>query len=103
QSLGLRDTGRAALERQVVDELCKQPTLLLLDNFEQVIEAAPLLARLLVAAPQLELLATSRQRLRLSAEHVFEVPPLTLPDSAAGLSTAQLMQFEAVRLFVERA
>ncbi|MEZ4530629.1 MAG: NB-ARC domain-containing protein [Thermomicrobiales bacterium] len=103
QSLGLRDTGRAALEHQVVDELRKQPTLLLLDNFEQIIEAAPLLARLLVAAPELELLVTSRQRLRLSAEHVFEVPPLTLPDSAAGQSTEQLMQFEAVRLFVERA
>lgn len=103
QSLGLRDTGRAALEHQVVDELRKQPTLLLLDNFEQIIGAAPLLARLLVAAPELDLLVTSRQRLRLSAEHVFEVPPLTLPDSAAGQSTEQLMQFEAVRLFVERA
>lgn len=103
QGLAVRDTGRGSLERQVTDVLGKQPTLLLLDNFEHVIEAAPLLARLLSGEPQFKLLVTSRQRLRISAEHVFDVPPMTLPETTDGKSPAQLMQFEAVRLFVERA
>jgi non-specific serine/threonine protein kinase len=103
QRLGVRETGRDPLERQVTEFLRKEPTLLLLDNFEQVIEAAPLLARLLIACAQLQIVVTSRERLRISAEHAIEVPSLTLPDATQGQSAELLMQFEAVRLFVERA
>lgn len=88
-SLGVRDPGRGSLEQHVSEELNRQPVLLLLDNFEQVIDSAPLLAQLLAVTPSLQLLVTSRERLRLSAEHAFEVPPLSVPD--------------ATRLFVERA
>jgi len=55
--------------------------LLVLDNFEHIVGAAPAFAKLLQAAPELRSLATSRERLRLSAEHVYEVPPLMLPDA----------------------
>ncbi len=66
QRLGVRETERVPLERQVAEVLSEEPTLLLLDNFEQVIEAAPLLARLLGPCPDLKILVTSRERLRIS-------------------------------------
>lgn len=77
--------------------------LLLIDNFEQLLPAAPLLAELLEAAPGLKLLATSRTLLRLSAEHQYPVPPLELPDPQALPSLAALCDLPAVALFVERA
>ncbi len=103
QSLGLRDTGCDSLANQIAADLSERPVLLLLDNFEQVIEAASLLVPLLVASPALQILVTSREQLRLSAEHAFEVPPLTLPDEAQEQTSETLAQCESVRLFVERA
>ena len=61
--------------------------LLVLDNFEQIVGAAPVIAKLLDAAPELRSLVTSRERLRLNAEHVYEVPPLMLPDGHKMTST----------------
>ena len=75
--------------------------LLLLDNFEQVLGAATGLADLLMGCPRLKLLVTSRAVLRLRAEHDYVVPPLELPSASA--EPADLLQNEAVRLFVERA
>lgn len=75
--------------------------LLLLDNFEQVTAAATGLSELLQQAPGLKILVTSRETLRVRAEHVFTVPPLSLPhpkDSAAAVAAS-----ESVRLFTERA
>ena len=76
-------------EEELEEALGSQPPLLLLDNLEQLLEAAPLLAQLLAAAPELELLVTSRAALRISAEHEFPVLPLETD--------------EAVTLFVQRA
>jgi predicted ATPase/DNA-binding XRE family transcriptional regulator len=81
--------------------------LLLLDNFEQVLQAAPQLAALLAMAPRLKVFVTSRVALHLSAEHRFTVPPLALPDvnrlpTATDLVTT-LCRYAAVELFVERA
>lgn len=73
--------------------------LLLLDNCEQVVTAAPLIGRLLATAPGLTVLATSRVPLRLRGEHAFAVPPLALPDPGAALSLAQLSQVEALQFF----
>ncbi|MDP9353459.1 MAG: tetratricopeptide repeat protein, partial [Chloroflexota bacterium] len=77
--------------------------LLVLDNFEQVLEAGPLVAELLAACPQLKGLVTSRAVLHLSAEHAFPVPSMSLPDPKHLSGLEQLSQYEAVRLFIERA
>lgn len=77
--------------------------LLVLDNIEQVAGAAPLLAELLAAAPQLKLLATSRSALQLSSEQEVAIAPLTLPDPADLPPLALLRRVPAVELFVQRA
>jgi predicted ATPase/DNA-binding XRE family transcriptional regulator len=81
--------------------------LLVLDNLEQVLKAAPQLGELLAAAPRLALLVTSRVALHLSGEYRFAVPPLALPDVprvmlAADLATT-LASYAAIELFVQRA
>ncbi|MFT4037445.1 MAG: tetratricopeptide repeat protein [Thermomicrobiales bacterium] len=85
-----------------------QQLLLVLDNLEQVLDAAPSLARLAAACPQVVLLVTSRSPLRVYAEYVVTVPPLPLPKTgppptADAARWRALQQNEAVRLFVERA
>jgi predicted ATPase len=77
--------------------------LLAVDNFEQVIGAAPLLSELLAAAPGLVMLVTSRAVLRLSGEHEFAVPPLAVPPAGAALDPGQLRAYASVDLFTERA
>jgi predicted ATPase/DNA-binding CsgD family transcriptional regulator len=78
--------------------------LLVLDNFEQVLPAAPLVAELLTGCPRLKILVTSRSVLRLSDERDFPVPPLALPPAAnAGPALIDLAGSAAVRLFVSRA
>jgi predicted ATPase/class 3 adenylate cyclase len=86
--------------------LASRRVLLLLDNLEQVVAAAPLLGRLLDEAPRLVILATSRESLRLRAEREFPVAPLPLPlpmPGAANSSLEAALASPAVRLFVERA
>jgi predicted ATPase len=80
-----------------------KPTLLVLDNFEHLIAASPLLASLLDANPYLKLLVTSRTVLRLYGEHNYSVPPLALPDRADFVSLPALLHSPAVALFVARA
>ncbi len=77
--------------------------LLVLDNFEQVVAAAPVVAELLAVAPRLKVLVTSREVLHLQGEQSFTVPPLAVPDPQRLPSLDPLMQYAAVRLFVERA
>src|SRR4029077_16727567 len=78
--------------------------LLVLDNFEQVTEAAGAVAQLLGDCPKLKLLVTSREALRLRAERIYPVPPLNLPPVGAKLITAkQVASCEAVQLFIDRA
>lgn len=75
--------------------------LLVLDNFEQLMAAAADVGELIQACPELEIIVTSRETLRIRAERVFPVPPLSMPDPRHGL--AQLQDSEAVQLFVDRA
>ena len=79
QSLGLAG---ADPERALLDELGGRELLLVLDNFEQVVDAAPLVARLLESAPSVVVLVTSRTLLRVSGEREFSVPPLSPPNAA---------------------
>jgi predicted ATPase/class 3 adenylate cyclase len=102
-TLGVAEVARIPIEKSLRAVLREKRTLLLLDNFEQVLDAAPLVAELLAAAPGLTVLVTSRAVLHLSGEHEFAVPPLALPDLAQSLSAEQLTQYEALKLFVARA
>jgi predicted ATPase/DNA-binding SARP family transcriptional activator/uncharacterized protein HemY len=79
QALGLRESAGQPLIELLKAALRERQMLLLLDNFEQVVAAAPLLTELLAAAPGLQMLVTSRALLRISSEYVFVVPPLALP------------------------
>jgi hypothetical protein len=102
--LGLRTTG-GPLIADVKAYLRPRRLVLLLDNFEQVTPAAPLVAELLAAAEGLVVLVTSRTTLRLSGEHEFSVAPLPTPpaDVADGPQLAGLRRYASVQLFVERA
>ena len=100
--LGLSTSGGRLLT-DMVSYLGPKQVLLLLDNFEQVTGAAPLVADLLGAAPGLVVLVTSRTVLRLSGEHEFPVLPLPVPPAGAGPEAGDARQYASVRLFVERA
>ena len=100
--LGL-NTSAGQLITDLESYLRPRRLLLALDNFEQVMGAAPLLAELLEAAAGLVVLVTSRTVLRLSGEHEFPVPPLPVPPAGAGRDPADLQRYASVSLFVERA
>jgi predicted ATPase/DNA-binding CsgD family transcriptional regulator len=102
QALGLQGSTRPPLERLEV-ALSKEHLLLLLDNFEQVVDAAPNLVALLSSCPRLKLLVTSREVLHVRGERVFAVPPLALPDPQHLPDGAILARYGAVALFLERA
>jgi predicted ATPase len=87
----------------LVEQFAETPTLLVLDNLEQVVGAASDLDQLLARCPGLEILATSRTVLRLRAEHEYSVGPLTVPASSTGAPIEQLAPLPAVQLFVDRA
>jgi predicted ATPase/DNA-binding CsgD family transcriptional regulator len=103
QALGIREPGDQPMVTKLKAVLRGRAVLLVPDNFEHVIPAAPLLADLLTACPQLTVLVTSRAVLHISGEYNFLVPPLELPDLDGLPSAEALLPYEAVRLFVERA
>jgi non-specific serine/threonine protein kinase len=101
--LGMRDGGERPLAERMALLLRGQPALLVLDNVEQVIEAAVEIARWLAANPGLHVLVTSREPLNLAAETTFPVPPLATPDPATENTLSAMAASPAVRLFVARA
>jgi predicted ATPase len=102
-SLGvLRSGGQPPIDN-VTSYLADKRLTLVIDNFEQVSEAAPVVVDLLAAAPGVKVLTTSRNPLRISGEHEFPVPPLSLPQAGAAEDVEGLTHYEAVALFVERA
>src|SRR5438105_1994136 len=103
QALGLWEAGARSLLEELQAVLGDRSLLLLLDNFEHVLAAAPLLADLLDACPHLKLLVTSRAALRLHGEHEFPVSPLALPDLKHLPASEALSQYAACALFVQRA
>jgi predicted ATPase len=104
-ALGVRVAG----DRPALDALnawlAEKQTLLVLDNFEQITAAAPLIGQMLAAAPGLRVLATSRIPLHIYGENEYAVPPLATVAElrAAAHNPEQLSTYEAVRLFIERA
>ncbi len=103
QALGIRETTDRTLADQLADELHGKRTLLVLDNFEQVVDAAPLVSDLLRAASPLKVLVTSRTLLQIYGEHSYPVPPMALPDPPDLPDLERLLQAEAVQLFTQRA
>jgi len=103
QALGLTEQAERPPIELLKASLRTKRALLLLDNFEQVAAAGPLVGELLAAAPQLKVLITSREMLHVYGEHEYVVPPLSLPDMRRLPPIERLTQYEAVRLFIERA
>ncbi len=102
-TLGIRDNGEAALEERLSRALEHRRVLLVLDNFEQVVEAAPVLVRLYTVAPLASFLVTSRIVLRIRGERVYEVPALSAPAAGAPPTRERAEQLAACALFVDRA
>jgi predicted ATPase len=103
-ALDVRALPGRALGDAVGDFVASRSLLLMLDNCEHVLGTATgFVRRLLRGAPQLRILATSREPLRVPGETVFVVPSLTIPDSDVPLPPGELRRYEGVRLFVERA
>lgn len=102
QALGIQGAPQAA-DELLQTYLCEKRILLLLDNFEQVVEAAPQLVPLLSACPGLTILVTSRETLRIEGEQEFHVRPLPVPDLTTSHEHTQWQENPAIALFVERA
>jgi len=102
-ALGLRESGDAPLPDLLKEYLSRRELLLILDNFEQLLGAAPFARELLSAAPRVKVLVTSRIPLGVYGEHEYAVPPLSVPDPKRLPPVETLSQYEAVRLFIERA
>jgi predicted ATPase/DNA-binding CsgD family transcriptional regulator len=103
QVLGVREEGVTTIVEGLQNVLRAKHLLLLLDNFEQIIEAAPLVTDLLSAAPGLKVLVTSREILHVGGEQIYRVPPLALPDLNHVEALDTLAAYEAVDLFLQRA
>ena len=101
QTLGLKENALTSLQVGLKEFLRTKQLLLVLDNFEQLLAAAPLISELLAACPQLKLLITSRAALKVRWEREYPVPPLALPSLQDSVTT--LAASPSVALFVERA
>jgi predicted ATPase/DNA-binding XRE family transcriptional regulator len=102
EALGLADVTSTDLPRRARVACCDRPTLLILDNFEQVLDAAPLTADLLSSVMSLRVMATSRAPLRVRGEREYSVGPLSMEADSKAVSPAALARSPAVRLFLER-
>jgi predicted ATPase/class 3 adenylate cyclase len=103
QTLAVREQPSQSIEQTLSQFLSERTLLLLLDNFEQVIDTAPTVAALLTEAPNLRLLVTSREPLRVPGEQEYPLEPLPVPEATDRLDIERLAEFDAVALFIERA
>ncbi len=102
RAMHLLDAGDEFVQSTLSAALRLAETLLILDNFEHVVSAAPLVSDLLAACPRLTILVTSRQLLRIDGEHALPIPPLAVPDRDEAISNDSVRQFAAVQLFAQR-
>jgi predicted ATPase/serine/threonine protein kinase len=105
QALGMRETGNQSPQESLKEYVSglSQPMLLLLDNFEHLVTAAPVIAQLLTTGPRLKVVVTSQAPLHVYGEYEFPVPPLALPDLKSIPPLEALSRLPAIALFVERA
>jgi predicted ATPase len=103
EALGVVTVAGQPIPRVLENYLGNKKLLLLVDNLEHLLEAAPLVGDLLSVAPDLKVLVTSREALRLYGEQEYPVPPLGLPDLSNPDSLSALHDYEAVALFMQRA
>jgi predicted ATPase/class 3 adenylate cyclase len=112
-ALGLRESGDRPPERQLLDTLAHRELLLVLDNFERVLPASTLVAEILIAAPAVRVLATSRAPMHLAAEQIYPVSPLPVPPALESTNWAgtpsvdsaaldALLASPSIQLFVDR-
>lgn len=104
QGIALQDSGGRPLMEHLAGHLREKKLLIVLDNFEHLLAAAPVVAELLIGTgDDLRIIVSSRRCLRVSGEQECPVPPLTLPDLQGFASPASIADCESVRLFAERA
>jgi len=103
QELGIQEVGGQSIIEPVKVALREKHLLLFLDNFEQVVAAAPLIEEILAACPRVKMVVTSRVVLHLRAEYEFPVPPLGLPNLNQLPENEALTEYTSVALFVQRA
>ncbi|MGO9949369.1 MAG: tetratricopeptide repeat protein, partial [Steroidobacteraceae bacterium] len=105
QAMGVRETGNSSSHESLIEHVggLSQPMLLLLDNFEHLVSAAPVVAQMLTAAPKLKVVVTSQAPLHVYGEHEFPVPPLALPDPKSVPPLEVLSRLPAIALFMARA
>jgi predicted ATPase/DNA-binding XRE family transcriptional regulator len=104
-ALGFPEVSGVRPEERVIAGIGQRRMLIVLDNFEHLTDAAPLTAEFLIACPNLKIMVTSRESLRVPGEWLYPVPPLSIPDAAQlkVLSEPAADQFSALTLFTERA
>ncbi len=102
-ALRILGAGEKLLLKHICAFLHNKHLLLILDNFEHLLPAAPILGQLLEALPKLRIMITSRAVLHLYGEHEFIVPPLAVPDLKHLPSNELLAQYDSVRIFIDRA
>ncbi len=102
-TFNITEAGPTPLAVRVQDFLRPKQMLLVFDNFEQVLDAVPIVSDLLKASPRLKVIATSRKPLDVYGEHEYPIPALSLPPRNKRLAVEQLAQYNAIKLFVARA
>ena len=102
QQLGIREGGRSVLD-SIKDYLNDEELLLVMDNFEHLVEHADIISEIIAEAPEIKILVTSRIALDLYGEHRFPVPPMKLPQEEDDLNFEELAENESVTMFVDRA
>jgi len=102
-ALGLHEFDGASIDDMVASSLGTSNVLLVVDNFEHVMNAAPALTKVLSRCPQLKVMVTSRSLLRVEGEHAIPVPPLVLPRTKATMTHDDWLRVPVITLFIERA
>lgn len=103
QTLDIRESGSQSLREALLTKLRDKQMLIFLDNFEHVMDGAKLVTELMATAPQVKVLITSRERLRLYGEHEVSIQPLTVPAHEGDPALSDVHASDAVRLFIQRA